>query len=206
MSKASTSQPPESDKSTAGPNRPARKWLGILGALLVVAGITGCQSTMQGVSTDLTGFTVFGQGKDKPAPAEIVLTVDPYAIDGNSAIGSLIFDSVELAKQKRFAEARHLLADVRAGQSPRSEGYHATTCAMALLALREGDFPMFKRLARQLDNSLGRPVRVDPGFVEVVSLVRAVAGKNLPVNAPEKMKRLAEKHFGPGKRRKSGAT
>ena len=52
----------------------------------------------------------------------------------------------------------------------------------------------------------GIRVRFDPAFVEVVSLYRAVSGKNLPVNAPEKMKRLAEKHFGPGTRRKTGAT
>jgi hypothetical protein len=206
MSETSTSHRPEPIGSAVEPSRPARKWLGILGALLVVASITGCQSTMQGVSTDLTGFGVIGQKTEKQAPGEVILTADPYAIDDNSIVGSLVFDSVELSKQKRFAEARHLLADVRAAQAPKSEGFHATTCAMALLALREGDFPMFKRLARQLDNSLGRPVRIDPAFVEVISLYRAVSGKNLPVNAPEKMKRLAEKHFGPGIRRKSGAT
>jgi hypothetical protein len=61
---------------------------------------------------------------------------------------------------------------------------------MALLALSEGDVGTFRRIARQLDNSLGTPVRVPPAYVEVISLYRAITGKVLPVNAPERMKAL----------------
>ena len=54
---------------------------------------------------------------------------------------------------------------------------------------------MFRRLGRQLDKSLGAPVRVDPGYVEVISLYRAAVGQSLPVNAPEGIRKLAAKYF-----------
>ena len=51
---------------------------------------------------------------------------------------------------------------------------------MALLALKEGDFEAFMRLARQLDVSLSNPVRVEEPHTEVVALYRAVSGNLFP--------------------------
>ena len=65
---------------------------------------------------------------------------------------------------------------------------------MAVLALKEGDFQAFRRLARQLDRSLGTPVRVNAPHTEIITLYRAVTGKVVPVNAPEHMKMLKDKY------------
>ena len=70
---------------------------------------------------------------------------------------------------------------------------------MALLALKGGDFDAFMRLARQLDVSLSNPIRVDKPHVEVITLYRAISGKTLPINAPQKMRVLAAK-YGPSKK------
>jgi len=106
-----------------------------------------------------------------------------------------IHNAIELSRQKRFVEARHILADVRALQNPKSDGYRAVSCAMALLALREGNIKSFQRLARQLDSSLGTPVRVSPSYLGVISLYRAINNQNLPVNAPDKFRQFKEGFF-----------
>jgi hypothetical protein len=66
---------------------------------------------------------------------------------------------------------------------------------MALLALREGNIATFRRIARQLDESLGTPVRVDISYVDVISLYRAMENRDLPVNAHHQFQTLKEKHF-----------
>ena len=125
----------------------------------------------------------------------VVLARDPASLAGGSQVERAIHDAVEFAGQKRFFEARNLLADVRAIQSRRSEGYQALSGAMALLALREGNIATFRRIARQLDDSLGHPVRVDNAYVDVVGLYRAMSNRNLPVNASEPIKALKERLF-----------
>ena len=105
-----------------------------------------------------------------------------------------VHNAIELARQKRFMEARYLLAEVRDLQAPKDDGYQAVTCAMAILSLREGDIVTFKRTARQLDMALNEPVNVAPSYVEIISLYRILSGKNLPVNAPKGMKRLKEEY------------
>ncbi len=131
-----------------------------------------------------------------PKPGEtVVLARDPASLAGGSQVERTIHDAVEFARQKRFFEARSLLADVRAIQDRRSEGYQALSGAMALLALREGDIGAFRRIARQLDDSLGHPVRVFNAYVDVVSLYRAMSNRNLPVNASEPIKARKERLF-----------
>jgi hypothetical protein len=125
----------------------------------------------------------------------VVLARDPASLAGGSQVERAIHDAVEFAGQKRFFEARNLLADVRVIQGRRSEGYQALSGAMALLALREGDIDAFRRIARQLDDSLGHPVRVDNAYVDVVGLYRAMSNRNLPVNASEPIKALKERLF-----------
>ncbi|MBT4603913.1 MAG: hypothetical protein HOC28_12330 [Bacteroidetes Order II. Incertae sedis bacterium] len=107
-----------------------------------------------------------------------------------------VFNAVELAEQKRFAEARQILAQVRDLQPINSEGFHALTCAMAIAALREGQVKIFGRLAAQLDNATGRQVRVDANFVEIISLYRAINGLPLPVNAPPRFQEFKDRYFG----------
>ena len=58
---------------------------------------------------------------------------------------------------------------------------------MAILALRKGDLPAFKRLGSQLDISLGKPLKVPTKHLPVVSLVRVLQGEPLPLNASQRM-------------------
>ncbi len=91
---------------------------------------------------------------------------------------------LELTEQKRFDEARALLAEMRATQPEGSESWKAVTAAMAIAALRGGDMLNFHSLAGELDARLADGYRVDYGWVEVVTLHRALKGGRVPVNAP----------------------
>lgn len=134
--------------------------------------------------------------KQAGPPETVVLARDPASLANASEVERTLYNAVELSRQKRFVEARYLLAEARSVQERDSDGYRAISCAMALLALREGDIGTFKRVARQLDTSLGQPVRVDSAYVDVISLYRAMNNRNLPVNANDKFKTLKQKYFG----------
>jgi hypothetical protein len=95
---------------------------------------------------------------------------------------------LDLAEQKRFDEARSLLAEMRAVQPQGSDGWKAVTAAMAIAALRGGDLQTFHSLAAELDAQLGKDYRVDDGWVEVVTLHRALKGGRIPVNAPPRLR------------------
>ncbi len=159
--------------------------------VIVIAGlVSGCASN--GAFSNMDGLNWFNSSE----PGEtLVLARDPASLAGGTQVERTIHDAVELARQKRFFEARRLLADVRAIQDRQSEGYQAISCAMALLGLRQGDIGAFGRIARQLDAALGNPVRVDNAYVDVISLHRAMNNRNLPVNASEPMKALKERLF-----------
>ena len=160
---------------------------------LIVAAfiVAGCQTTGDPFG-DFTSFDWLKQ-TDPNGPATVMLARDPASLARGSSVEVALHNAVELSRQKRFVEARHLLAEVRSLQDRDSEGYRAVSCSMALLALREGDLVTLQRIASQLDESMGRPVRVEQGYVEVVSLYRTMSDRNLPVNAPEKMERLKER-------------
>ena len=162
----------------------------LLLALALMIAACSCDQGAFGTN-GFSRLNLFSTNDDASGRGErIILARDPAVLANGSAVEVAIHNAVELSRQKRFAEARHLLADVRADQPAGSDGFQAVSCSMALLALSEGDVGTFRRIARQLDNSLGTPVRVPPAFVEVITLYRAITGKVLPVNAPEKMKSL----------------
>jgi hypothetical protein len=157
--------------------------------------ITGC-------TTDGTNLSNFNIGKNdwfnqsnETSKGTLALARDPEALTDDNDIQAAVHNAVELAGQKRFVEARHILAEVREFQDPDKEGYLAITCAMALLALREGNIQTFKRTARQLDTALDQPLNVASSYLEVISLYRVLADKTLPVNVPKGIKRLKEQHF-----------
>jgi hypothetical protein len=158
--------------------------------------------TLSGCATDQSGFSAFGFGNNNwfdKSPAQgsstIALPRDPDLLADDGGLQSAIHNSVELANQKRFSEARFILADVRESQQPDDEAYKALTCAIALLSLREGRISVFKRTARQLDLALKEPLNVPASYVEVISLYRLMEGKPLPVNTPEGVNRLKERYF-----------
>jgi hypothetical protein len=162
--------------------------------LFVALLLGGCASG----SDPLPGFRLGGWSPlatsrlEPQGPRQISLPRDAAAL-GATTLEVTLRNVVELSEQKRYAEARYLLAEVRATQPPDSEGFRAATCAMAIAALKEGDAGTFRRAARQLDTALGRPVRVDPAYVEVITLYRALNGLDLPVNAPSQMRALGRR-------------
>jgi hypothetical protein len=155
-----------------------------------------------GCTTDGTNFSNFDLSKtdwfnqSKGGPKKTVtLARDPEVLADDNNIEAAIHNAVELARQKRFVEARYILTEIRERQDPNKDGYQAVSCAMALLALREGNIRTFKRIARQLDAALGGPINVAPSYVEVISLYRVLTDQALPVNAPDGIKRLKDQHF-----------
>lgn len=170
------------------------------GAFFIALVITAM--TLGGCVTDDNIFSNLGTNNlnwfNSAEPNEresVVITRDSNVLANGTEMEVSIHNAIELSRQKRFVEARHILADVRALQDPESDGYRAVSCAMALLALREGNIKSFQRLARQLDTSLGKPVRVSPSYVEVISIYRAINNQNLPVNAPDKFRQFKEGFF-----------
>ena len=177
-----------------GKLRECRRASGFAGVFLGVGSmvfLAACQTTgTQGVSN----FDLFGTPQKLVIGEDVVLPRSSKALNRKSGVGSTLRIVVDLDRQKRFAEARYLLSQVRGAQPGDSEGYRSVTNSMAVLALKEGDFQAFRRLARQLDRSLGTPVRVNAPHTEIITLYRAVTGKVVPVNASEHMKMLKDKY------------
>lgn len=165
--------------------------------LLGLLGLAACSTPITDLpqqGLQLLNGNAFSQGA-AIQKSEIILANNPGSLNPSITAEATIRNVLELARQKRFSEGRNLIAELREEQPHNSEGYRGATAMMAVLALREGDFPMFKRLVRQLDKSLGKPVRVDAQYVELISLYRATRGESLPVNAPEQFHKFASKYF-----------
>ena len=167
------------------------------GLLIGLLGLAACSTPI----TDLPrqGYQLLsGNAFSADAAAhkqEIILAKNPSSLNPANPAEAALRNVLDLARQKRFSEARNLIAELREEQPRGSEGYQGATAMMAVLALKEGDFPMFKRLVRQLDKSLGKPVRVDARYVEIISLYRVTQGESLPVNAPDQFQKFASKYF-----------
>ena len=169
----------------------------IMTATVTVIMLAGCSSSGEGMSGfGLSNMQWFNSAE--PSTEESFnVGRDPANLGSGSTQEADVQDAIELAEQKRFLEARILLAEVRDIQDRESDGYRAISCAMAILALRDGDIRTFRRVARQLDTSLGNPVRVPPAYTEIVSLYRAMSNQSLPVNAPERIQQMRDRLLPP---------
>ncbi len=165
----------------------------ILTATAMVIMLAGCSSSGDGMSGfGLSNMQWFNSAE--PSTEESFnVGRDPANLGSGSSQEDDVQNAIELAEQKRFLEARILLTEVREIQDRESDGYRAISCAMAILALRDGDIRTFRRVARQLDTSLGNPVRVPPAYTEIVSLYRAMSNQSLPVNAPERIQQMRDR-------------
>ena len=165
-------------------------------ALIIMTVLLGGCVTDDNIFSNLETNNLNWFNSAEPLASEsVVIARDSNVLANGTEVEVAVHNAIELSRQKRFVEARHILADVRALQDPKSDGYRAVSCAMALLALREGNIRSFQRLARQLDSSLGNPVRVSDSYVGVISLYRTINNQSLPVNAPDKFHQLKEEFF-----------
>lgn len=163
--------------------------------VLVALFLAGCASGNNPFANmGLNEFDWF-ESREPMRKDTVILARNPAALAGESEVELALRNAVALSEKKRFAEARHLLADIRSIQEPDSEGYRALSGSMALTALHEGDIAAFRRVARQLDDSLGRPIHVDISYVEVISLYRAMTFQGLPVNTPDNIRAFKERYF-----------
>ena len=169
----------------------------IITATAMAIMLAGCSSSGDGMSGfGLSNMDWFNSAE--PSTEESFnVGRDPANLGSGSAQEDDVQNAIELAEQKRFLEARILLTEVRDIQDRESDGYRAISCAMAMLALRDGDIRTFRRVARQLDTSLGNPVRVPPAYTEIVSLYRAMSNQSLPVNAPERIQQMRDRLLPP---------
>jgi hypothetical protein len=103
---------------------------------------------------------------------------------GDSPAEKSIRDAMEFAANKRFGEARRILAQLREGVPPKSKTYRLLTASMAHLSLHQGDIAAARRLGRQLENALENKTRPDPAVVNVIAISRALDGKETPINTP----------------------
>lgn len=148
--------------------------------------LTGLFILLAGCQTMDSNFSAFIENKPTYGLAEtVVLPKDYRQIAGKSAAENMILNAMELVNRKRYTEAQALLREVRDLQYRGSEGFHGITNAMAVIALKKGDLPSFKRLGASLDVSLGKPLKVPTKHLSVISLVRVFNGEPLPINAPE---------------------
>lgn len=151
-----------------------------LGTVIFIL-LAGCQ-TMD------NDFSAFMHNKPEFDLSETaVLPKDHRQINGKSKAENMVYNAIELTNQKRYSEANSLLREVRDLQYRGSEGFHGLTNTMAVLALRRGDIPAFKRFANQLDISLGKPLKVPTKHLAVISLVRVLNEEPLPLNASEQI-------------------
>jgi len=162
-------------------------------AVVMTFVLAGCSSNNEGMS----GFGISGMNwfnSSEPTTGNSFQIGDRASSLGSGSGHELIIqNAVDLSEQKRFLEARILLGELRDVQHRESDGYRALSTSMALLALREGDIDAFKRIAHQLDTSMGIPVRVTPAYRDVISLYRAMNQQSLPVNSPEGFQRMRDK-------------
>ncbi len=150
--------------------------------------MTGLFIFLAGCQTMDSNFSAFINDKPKfGLPETVVLPKDYRQITGESKAENMILNAMELANRKRYIEADTLLREVRELQYRGSEGFHGITNAMAVIALKRGDLPAFKRLGASLDISLGKPLKVPTKHLSVISLVRVFNGEPLPLNASDKM-------------------
>lgn len=126
---------------------------------------------------------------DNDPTVKITLPRDWRALGDTPAEKSLR-NAMEFAEQKRFGEARRVLAQLREGVSPRSETYRLLTASMAHLSLRSGDIATARRLGRQLENTLEDRTRTDPAVTNIIAITRALDGGETPINTPTSLSSL----------------
>jgi hypothetical protein len=121
-----------------------------------------------------------------PQKAVVALPDDPGALATEGVEGSLR-NSMELAKAKRFAEARAIMADLAGQMPPDSDFWRSIKCSEMVLALRGNELPALMEAAEAVERNLKDPLRPPGECVSQLSIARALRGQPLPLNVPESL-------------------
>jgi hypothetical protein len=135
----------------------------------------------------LAGFRLFGAGGTAAPDGAVVINLPQNAKDLGAAtpVHQALRNAFDLIQQKRFAEAREVLAGL-GGQLPAgSDLWIAIKCAEAITALRGGEVAPLVAAVDDLDRVLPDRLRPPDECAAAVATGRFVADSGpMPVNAP----------------------
>jgi hypothetical protein len=183
---------PPSDAAAAGEKKrmagfvrgPARRRAaGLVAATLAAALLAGCAEN--GDMMRAVGW--FNRAMPGiPQKTVLVLPDTPDALGTEGMEGSLR-NAMELAKAKRFAEAREIMAGLAGGLPPDSDLWRSVKCSEMVLALRGNDLAALLESAEAVERNLRDPLRPPVECVSQLSIASALRGRPLPLNAPDSL-------------------
>ena len=120
------------------------------------------------------------------APQTTVLSLPENSGDlGLDGIEGALRNAMELAKAKRLAEARAVMADLASQTSPDADLWRSIKCSEMTLALLGNDLPALIESAEAVERNLRDPLRPPAECVVQLSIARSLRGRPLPLNAPD---------------------
>jgi len=128
-------------------------------------------------------------GRQTAAPPQKTVLALPETPDalGTEGMEGAIRNAMELAKAKRFTEARATMADLARQVPPDSDLWRSLKCSEMILALRGNDLRGLIEGADAVERNLRDPLRPPLECVSQISIARALRGQPLPLNAPESL-------------------
>ena len=167
---------------SSGKVRAAVKMSGSCIAILLAAGLlAGCAE-----NSDMMKAVSWFKRPDNAPPQKTVLALPemPDALGLEGFEGGLR-NAMELARAKRFPEARAMIADLAGQIPPESDLWRSLKCSEMTLALRGNDLVALIEAGEAVERNLKDPLRPPPDCVAQVAVARALRGRPLPLNAPD---------------------
>lgn len=160
-------------------HRRVTRVIGCAAALVAAAGLAGCAESGQ-----FSGLAWF-QNRDAPAAATVLVTLpDSPAGLGTEGLEGSLRNAIDLARQKRFAESRTLMAELAGSYPAGSDFWRVIKCAELTLAIRGNEPALLGAGAEAVERTLRDPLRPPRECVAQLAIARAAQGRPLPVNTP----------------------
>jgi hypothetical protein len=149
-------------------------------ALTIGLTLAGCSENGQ-----FRGLAWFQPQPSFAAKPELVTLPESADGLGTEGIEGALRNALDLARQKRFAEARAIMGDVASTYPVGSDLWRVIKCSEMTLAIRGNEPALLVSGADAVERTLRDPLRPPRECVIQLSIARAVQGKPLPVNAPD---------------------
>ncbi|MBM4073406.1 MAG: hypothetical protein FJ271_31455 [Planctomycetes bacterium] len=150
-------------------------------ALVAVALTTGCAENGE----MFRGMSWFQKPALAGAEKTYVTLPDGVTGLGSEGLEGSLRNAMDLAKAKRFDEARAALNDLSGSLAPGSEIWRAVKCSELTLAIRGGDLAALVTSADAVERTLRDALRPPNECVQQLAIARAIRGRPLPINTPE---------------------